>query len=182
MPTSPSAQAPAPDMPAIEHVVAGPSSLESSAEWLSCATLLVMIGLIGAETVARNVFETSLQVTDEICGYLLVAITFLSLSVSEAHGAYHRVELIQARMSVRHRLWLQLFFDGCAWVVSVLVAWQLGRLAWNAWNAGDVAPTPLQTPLWIPQSVMGLGMAMLCLSLLRSLRAKYRALQQEVAS
>ena len=42
----------------------------------------------------------------------------------------------------------------------MLVAWQVSRLAFNAWRAEDVAPTPLQTPLWIPQSVMGIGMVL----------------------
>ena len=63
-----------------------------------------MIVLIGAEAIARNVFATSLQVTDEIGGYLLVAMTFLSMSVAEAHGAFHRVELIQARLGVKARI------------------------------------------------------------------------------
>lgn len=169
-----------PDSMTMDHVVAGPGPLEAGAEWLSCATLLAMIGLIAAEALARNVFGTSLQITDEICGYLLVAVTFLSMSVSEAHGAFHRVELVQARMSPRHRLWMQWVFDLCALLASAVIAWQLGRLAWNAWRAADVAPTPLQTPLWIPQSVMGVGMILLCLSLLRTLRAKYRTLSQEV--
>ena len=56
-----------------------------------------MIVLIGAEAIARNVFGTSLQVTDEVGGYLLVALTFLSMPVAEAHGAFHRVELIQSQ-------------------------------------------------------------------------------------
>ena len=65
--------------------------------------LMAMIVLIGAEAIARNVFATSLQVTDEVGGYLLVAMTFLSMSVAEAHGAFHRVELIQARLSAKRR-------------------------------------------------------------------------------
>ncbi len=67
-----------------------------------CALFLIaMIVLIGAEAIARNVFATSLQITDEIGGYLLVALTFLSMSVAEAHGAFHRVELIQSRLNAR---------------------------------------------------------------------------------
>ena len=38
--------------------------------------------------------------------------------------------------------------------------------------------TPLQTPLWIPQLVMGVGMALLCFALLRSMAAKYRRLKE----
>ena len=71
-------------------------------------SLVAMIVLIGAEAIVRNVFGGSLEVVDEIGGYLLVIVTFLSMSVAEAHGAFHRVELVQARMGPRARVRLQI--------------------------------------------------------------------------
>ena len=164
----------------IETIVSGPGPIEYVSEVLSSVALALTIVLIGAEAIIRNLFGGSLQITDEIGGYLLVTVTFLSMSVSEAHGAFHRVELVQARMSQRARIWLQIVFDAVSLVASLLVTWQLGRLAFNSWNSGDVAPTPLQTPLWLPQIVMGIGMAFLCLALLRSARSKYVYLQSEL--
>jgi TRAP-type C4-dicarboxylate transport system permease small subunit len=166
----------------IETIITGPGPIEYAAEAVSSLALLVMIVLIGAEAIIRNVFGGSLQITDEIGGYLLVAVTFLSMSVSEAHGAFHRVELVQARMGQRARIWLQITFDACALLASLLVTWQLGRLVLNSWNSGDVAPTPLQTPLWLPQMVMGLGMAFLCFALVRSAYAKYAFLQARASA
>jgi TRAP-type C4-dicarboxylate transport system permease small subunit len=164
----------------IETIVSGPGPIEYVSETLSSLALVVMIILIGAEAIMRNLFGGSLQITDEIGGYLLVIVTFLSMSVAEAHGAFHRVELVQARMSQRARIWLQIVFDAGSLATSLLVTWQLGRLAFNSWNSGDVAPTPLQTPLWLPQMVMGIGMAFLCLALVRSAQSKYVFLQSEV--
>ena len=60
---------------------------------------------------------------------------------------------------------------------AALVTWQLVRLALNSWRAEDVAPTPLQTPLWLPQASMGIGMMLLCLALVRTIAAKVRFLQ-----
>ena len=65
-----------------------PSIIDSPSEAVCSLFLLAMIVLIGAEAIARNVFGTSLQITDEVGGYLLVAMTFLSMSVAEAHGAF----------------------------------------------------------------------------------------------
>ena len=166
----------------IETIITGPSLIEYASEAASSLALVVMIVLIGAEAVIRNVFGGSLQITDEIGGYLLVAVTFLSMSVAEAHGAFHRVELVQARMGQRARIWLQIAFDACSLLASLLVTWQLGRLFLNSWNSGDVAPTPLQTPLWLPQLVMGIGMAFLCYALVRSAYAKYVFLQTKAAA
>jgi TRAP-type C4-dicarboxylate transport system permease small subunit len=162
----------------IETVSSGPSPIEKASEAICALFLIAMIVLIGTEAIARNVFSTSLQVTDESGGYLLVAMTFLSMSVAEAHGAFHRVELIQARLGIRTRTVSQIVFDLMSLGASALITWQLARLTLNSWRAEDVAPTPLQTPLWLPQSTMALGMALLCFALIRTIVAKARRLRR----
>jgi TRAP-type C4-dicarboxylate transport system permease small subunit len=156
----------------IETVASGPSPIEKGSEALCALFLTTMIVLIASEAIARNVFSTSLQVTDEVGGYLLVATTFLSMSVAEAHGAFHRVELIQARLGHAMRMISQIVFDLMSLGAAVVVTWQLTRLTLNSWRAEDVAPTPLQTPLWLPQSTMAIGMALLCFALIRTILAK----------
>jgi TRAP-type C4-dicarboxylate transport system permease small subunit len=156
---------------------AGPSVVDVACEALCSLLLLAMIVMVAAEAIARNVFGTSLQITDEVGGYLLVALTFLSMSVAESHGAFHRVELVQARLSLSGRIASQIVFDLMALAASALVTWQLVRLALNSWRAEDVAPTPLGTPLWLPQTSMGIGMALLCLALLRSIAVKVKHLR-----
>ena len=156
----------------IETVASGPSPIEKGSEALCALFLMTMIVLIASEAMARNVLSTSLQVTDEIGGYLLVATTFLSMSVAEAHGAFHRVELIQARLGHAMRMISQIVFDLMSLGAAAIVTWQLTRLTLNSWRAEDVAPTPLQTPLWLPQSTMAIGMALLCFALIRTILAK----------
>jgi len=153
-------------------------ALAEACESICALFLVVSIVLIAAEAIARNAFATSFQITDEVCGYLLVALTFLSMSVAEAHGAFHRVELVQTRLSFAARLISQMVFDFISLVASALVTWQLYRLAANSWRAEDVAPTPLQTPLWLPQSAMAIGMLLLCLALLRTMVTKARVLRR----
>ncbi|MEH2509005.1 TRAP-type C4-dicarboxylate transport system permease small subunit [Nitrobacteraceae bacterium AZCC 1564] len=166
----------------IETVNAGPSPIEHGSEILCALFLITMIVLIGAEAIARNIFATSLQITDEIGGYLLVALTFLSMSVAEARGAFHRVELIQSRLKRLVQLISQIVFDIISLGASLLVTWQLARVALNSWRSEDVAPTPLQTSLWIPQSVMSIGMALLCFALIRTIYAKARHIRGSAPS
>jgi TRAP-type C4-dicarboxylate transport system permease small subunit len=162
----------------IETVSSGPSQVENTSETLCALFLVAMIVLIGAEAIARNVFGTSLQVTDEVGGYLLVALTFLSMPVAEAHGAFHRVELVQSKLSPSARIISQIVFDLMSLIASGLITWQLTRLVLNSWRAEDVAPTPLQTPLWVPQASMAIGMALLCFALIRTMIAKARHLRR----
>jgi TRAP-type C4-dicarboxylate transport system permease small subunit len=166
----------------IETVNSGPSKIERGSEALCALFLITMIVLIGAEAIARNIFATSLQITDEVGGYLLVALTFLSMSVAEAHGAFHRVELIQSRLKRSAQLISQIVFDIISLAASLLVTWQLARVAMNSWRSEDVAPTPLQTPLWIPQSVMSIGMALLCFALVRTIWAKAQRIRGSASS
>jgi TRAP-type C4-dicarboxylate transport system permease small subunit len=160
-----------------EVPTAGPSLIDFGCEAVCSLFLLAMIVMIGAEAIARNFLHTSLQITDEVGGYLLVALTFLSMSVAEAHGAFHRVEFVQMRLSPSARIASQIIFDLMSLVASMLVTWQLIRLALNSFRTEDVAPTPLATPLWMPQTSMGIGMALLCLALLRTIVAKVRYLR-----
>jgi len=157
--------------------VAGAGPVDLVSEAVCGLLLLAMIVMIGAEAIARNVFGTSLQVTDEVGGYLLVALTFLSMSVAESHGGFHRVEFVQMRLSPRMRIVSQIVFELMSLVASALVTWQLFRLALNSFRTEDVAPTPLATPLWLPQIWMGIGMALLCLALLRTIAAKLAVLR-----
>jgi TRAP-type C4-dicarboxylate transport system permease small subunit len=124
------------------------------------------------------VFGGSLQVTDEIGGYLLVAMTFLSMSVAEAHGAFHRVELIQARLGFNARVISQIVFDLMSLGASAVITWQLTRLVLNSWRSEDVAPTPLQTPLWLPQAAMAIGTALLCVALVRTIHTKAKRIRR----
>jgi TRAP-type C4-dicarboxylate transport system permease small subunit len=167
--------------PRIEVPVSGASAIDAACEAVCCLFLLAMIVMIGAEAIARNAFGTSLQITDEVGGYLLVALTFLSMSVAESHGGFHRVELVQMRLSPSARIISQIVFDLMSLAASVLVSWQLIRLALNSWRAEDVAPTPLGTPLWLPQTAMGIGMVLLCLALLRTIAAKVNYLRKGAA-
>jgi len=161
----------------IEVPTAGASLIDFGCEAVCSLFLLAMIVMIGAEAIARNVLHTSLQITDEVGGYLLVALTFLSMSVADAHGAFHRVEFVQMRLSPSARIVSQIVFELISLAASALITWQLIRLALNSLRTEDVAPTPLATPLWMPQTSMGIGMALLCLALLRTIAAKIRYLR-----
>ena len=151
--------------------------LERACEIACGLCLLATVALVAAEAVCRNLLGFSLQVSDELGGYLLVAVGFLSLPVAQVSGAFHHVELVQARLGPRGRLALLLFFDAAVLGASAVLAWQLVRLEMTTWRSEDVAPTLLATPLWIPRLAMPVGMVLLCLSILRSAiwRLRFRA-------
>jgi TRAP-type C4-dicarboxylate transport system permease small subunit len=150
--------------------------VEKTCLLFSGLALMVLLALVAVDIVTRWAFNFSFEVSDEVGAYMLVAITFLSLPVSHINGAFHRVEFIQARLSRRARLISRLVFDLLALLVCAIFVWQFIGLVRSSWRFGDHAPTFLETPLWIPRSLLLIGMAALCLSLIRSLAADLRRL------
>lgn len=150
--------------------------IDRCCEVLCGLALITMIVLIGAEAIARNLLGFSLQITDEVGGYLLVAVSFLSLSVAQSRGAFHHVELVQSRLTARGRLLSGLVFDLLSLAACAIITWQLIDMEMNSWQSGDAAATPLGTPLWLPQIVMPIGTALFCVAIVRSILRKARLL------
>jgi TRAP-type C4-dicarboxylate transport system permease small subunit len=159
---------------------------EGPVEWTckiaSEVALVVMLVLIAVDIVTRSLFNFSLEVSDEVGGYMLVAIAFLSLSACHVNHSFHEVEFVQARLTARARSLSHLIFGLLSRVACVLLAWQFVRLEMSSWRFGDVAPTYLSTPLWLPQLPMALGMIALCFSLCRTLIAEAKRLRRLLAT
>ena len=139
---------------------------------LACvAALIVMLVVIGVDIVTRSLFNFSFEISDELGGYLLVVIAFVSLPVCQIGDSFHRVELVQSRLSPFGRAVSRVIFDLLSLAFCALLLWQLARFEISSFRFGDRAPTYLATPLWIPQAAMVLGAAALCFSMVRTLAA-----------
>ena len=127
---------------------------------LACMlALVVMLVTIGADIITRSVFNFSFEVSDELGGYMLVVITFLSLPVCQANDSFHHVELVQARLSEPWRALSHVIFDALSLTFCVALLWQLARFEMSSWRLDDHAPTYLATALWIPRVAMVVGAA-----------------------
>lgn len=153
------------------------AALERGAQVLCQILLAVMVLLVAAEVAARVLTGRSLEVTDEIGGYLLVALTFISMPVCLVEHSFHRVEFIQARLGERARAVSELVFDLVSFACAGLLLWQFWRMEATTWRSDDLAPTNLMTPLWLPRAAMVLGAAALCLTLLRTVARDLRRLR-----
>jgi TRAP-type C4-dicarboxylate transport system permease small subunit len=149
----------------------GEGVVETTCKLLSAVALMVLLAVVGVDIVTRWGFNFSFEVSDEIGAYMLVAISFLSLSVSHGNGAFHRVEFVQSRLSARGRLVSSIAFELVALAFCAILVWQYVGLVRSSWRFGQRAPTFLETPLWVPRLLLVVGMAALCLALLRSLAA-----------
>lgn len=149
--------------------------------WSCQICMVTMIVITASEVAARSLFGFSFGISDEIGGYLVVIITFLSLSVCETGDVYHRVEFLQARIPGWARAVSRLVFDALCFVAMLIVLWQTIRLVNNSYDFDEVAPTILATPLWIPRMFMPLGCAAVCWALFKAMRRDIAWLRYERA-
>ena len=128
---------------------------------LGTAFGLVFLGLavvVTVETVARKLFNVSLQGADELGGYALAVGATLGFSIALLGRTHIRVDVIHDRLPV----WLQ---GGLNWLSAVSLAALALLMAYLAWFViqdtrayKSVAQTPWATPLVIPQTVWLIGL------------------------
>lgn len=123
--------------------------------------IVCMMALITCDVIARNVFRTSLLISDEVSGYLLVVMTFFGIAYSLRTGSLLRIEFILLALPKRLRAIVDVVFDVAALIVCLLLLRAMVRFTWITWEREAIAPTLIETPLWIPQLAMPLGMVIL---------------------
>ncbi len=148
--------------------------LERACGVLAQIALVTMMVAIGAELVMRNLFHVSWEGTDEVGAYLLVAVTFLSLATSLAHGGFHELLLVKDRLSPRRRAWLDATMQSICLVCAAILTWYFCRTVYTTWDSDERSLTALMVPLWIPRLTMPLGTAALCVTLAFNIRRRLR--------
>ncbi|SRR5579871_689928 len=154
------------------------SPVERVCNLVCIGALIVMLGVIGVDIVTRAVFNFSFEISDELGGYMLVTIAFISLPVCQVNNSFHHVEFVQARLSARGRAISRVIFDALSLAFCLALLWQLVRFEMSSWRFDDHAPTYLATPLWIPRLAMVIGAAALLFSMVRTLAADVAELRR----
>ena len=128
-----------------------------------------MTSLMLLEVVLRGVFNSTTEHSDELVGYLLIGISFLSLALCQSRGAFHRVEMVQMRLGPRGKAVSALVFDLLSFAYIALTDWYFLQFVMSSYRREAVAPTVLATPLWIPETAMVVGATLLLIVLGRAI-------------
>jgi TRAP-type C4-dicarboxylate transport system permease small subunit len=139
--------------------------LERASLWLSAICLIGMVLLILAEIILRGFFNSTTEHSDELVGYFLVGLSFLSLALCQSRGAFHRVEMVQMRLGPRGQAVSALIFNLLSFGYIALTDWYFLQFVMSSYRREAAASTVLATPLWIPETAMIVGATMLLIVL-----------------
>ena len=129
-------------------------------------TILMMLS-ISLEVLARQVFNFSFLIVDELSGYFLVAIAFLGVAGSLRSGAMIRVEFILLALPKSLRNAVILVHVLLSTAFSVVLAFEFGKLVYSSYTRNVLSSGVFEIPQFIPQLVMPIGFGLLILALVQ---------------
>lgn len=141
------------------------STSERAALFSSVAMILIVL-LILLEVFLRSLFNTSTMVTDEYSAYLYVVLVFFGLGYTLATEGHIRVKVVLSRLSERTRLFLDAVVTATAIALTGFALVFSISLVREAYSLRMVSETPSQTPMWIPQLAIPVGLAVFMAQLL----------------
>lgn len=143
---------------------------------LSATAILMILGLVCLEVFLRTFLGTSTMIADEMSGYLNVAVIYLGLAYTLADGAFVRVDVVYQKLKGPGAA-LARWFVGLMSIgyIAVLLYYMAKHVAYS--YHGDLRSAQLsQTPLYLPQSLIVIGLLLLLLQLSAYLLQRFRNL------
>jgi len=139
-----------------------------AAIWFGGALLLAAAFLVSFDVVARKAFGVTTGGADELSGYAFAIGTTWALAFTLLHRANVRVDALYAHLPPRVRAALDVLALLTLGAFVALLTWHSALVLQTSVSFAARATTPLQTPLWIPQSlwVAGFVLFLLILTLL----------------
>ena len=126
----------------------------------------IFIGLavvVTIETIARKVFNVSLQGADELGGYALAVGSTIAFSLALMGRAHIRVDVFHERFSPRVQAVLNWLSIVSLAAFGLFIAWVAFKVIGDTMQYRSTAQTPWATPLIIPQGVWYAGLAIFAL-------------------
>jgi len=144
-----------------EHVLANLGAYISSIV-IFITTLLITIGSLG-----RYFFNFNIPGVDEISAYMLIVVTYLGLAYTLREDAHISISIIVSKLKRRifEKLNVILLFVSLL-IVIVYFYFSLDALI-ETIKKNELSLTVLQTPLWIPKSVICAGWTLFFISMFR---------------
>ena len=138
-------------------------SVQRALAWVFGAIFVALSFVVSVETLARKLFNFSIQGADELGGYALAAGSVIAFSLALVGRNHIRVDVFHERFPRR----LQASLNVLSYVLlagfALLLAFVAFKVVADTMAYRSTAPTPWQTPLIWPQSVWYAGLVVFAL-------------------
>jgi len=140
-------------------------ALSDAGGYAAGITVFGLTLLIAAGVFSRRVLGSPLLSVDEVSGYLLLAIVFLGLAHTMKAGGHIRSDIVLAHVPAGVRGGLEVLATLLAFLFALALAGGNWVLVAEYYGRGTLSFKYLQIPLWIPASLLVVGVILLLLQL-----------------
>lgn len=133
------------------------------------AIALAAIGAVIATQVIGRQFGATVLGADDLTAFSVAASATLPLAYAFRHGAHIRVDLIIGRLRGRPRFVMETIAIGVAAALCCFFAYAMLDLASDSFEFEDVAQGSVAWKLWVPQGLVGVGVALFAICLVDDL-------------
>lgn len=134
-----------------------------------CGVVLLQVGAnlvdVLSELVTGEPVGIVIPSYAEFAGFFLAAASFLALAYTLRRGGHIRVSLVIIHLEGRARRGVEIGCIAAALAISAYFAWFMFALVFESFAYGDLSPGMVPVALWIPQSSMAVGLAVLAIAL-----------------
>jgi TRAP-type C4-dicarboxylate transport system permease small subunit len=138
-------------------------SVQRVLAWVFGAIFLALSVVVSVETLARKLFNYSIQGADELGGYSLAAGSVIAFSLALFGRNHIRVDVFHERFGKRMQAWMNALSYVLLAVLAVVIAFVAFKVVADTLSYKSTAPTPWQTPLIYPQSIWYAGLVVFAL-------------------
>ncbi len=141
---------------------------------LSSIALVVASGVLTYSVITRYFLHLSTGWQDELSVFLIVGAVFMSSAAVQARRGHIGIEAIIGLLSPQANRIRQLLVDVASFLFCAFFSWKSWTLLQEAWEENYHSSSTWAPPLWIPYSLMTLGMTLLTIQLLLQVVAEWR--------
>lgn len=149
----------------IEKVLRGVDTCSKVGAYLSVGCMLAIVSLIVVEIICRTFFHVSTFIADEYSGYLMVAAVLAGLGFTLETDSHIKITILLAKLSPEPRRYAELTATFIAIAITLFVFYHSVLMVYDTYSYDMLADSISETPLYIPQFLIPVGLLALMLQL-----------------
>ncbi len=140
--------------------------------FLSAILMLLIVVLIAVEILLRSVFNTSTLISDEYNAYFFVGVVLLGLAFTLREEGHIRITLLTSVLGKRGQAVLDVLATVMAVAVTTFALYYASAMVYDSWQLGMLADSISETPIYLSQMAIPVGLALFDLQLVSRLLKK----------
>jgi TRAP-type C4-dicarboxylate transport system permease small subunit len=158
-------------------------TLASLSRFIAALMIVLISGLITFEIILRTVFGRSTFIVDEYVGYMVATGVIFGVSEAIQKGEMLRIGLLFDAIPSAGRRVLEIL-NVCVTVFAVgILTFYFAKFVLRQKSLGTLSATIAETPIWVPATIVTVGMAVIVLQLvLYAIRLMLGAVVREPSS